>query len=247
MMRLHCTLVCLLCGILFCGCAFLDNFGAFHASKDGGSGAGGSAGSGGAGTGGAGGAGAGGADAVQDAGTTATKGNIDAGTTPPLTCNNFAACDGNVVGDWQLTSSCLTVPPQTVTGCPTASVTVGDGRVTGTFSYHSDHTYQVALTTTETINTFVPKACLKVGATCADLDPANPQYIVDTGTACVESRPYTQPNNESGTYQITGSQVLMTPNNSTVQDPALEFCVKNGVFAGRQTTADGSVVIFFAK
>ncbi len=211
-------------------CTFLDDFGTFHASKDGGLAAND------------------GPDGAMNgvAGKAGVDAGHDAGSGPVLNCSNFAACGGGVLGSWTVTSSCLSVPPQTITGCPAATVTVSKGKVTGTFSFKADNTYTLALVTSETVHTFVPKSCLNPGATCPDIDPNNPGNVVDTGTACTESQDITQPSSEQGDYQVVGTQVLMTPSNGAADMP-VDFCVRNGVFVGRQGAADGSIVTFFAK
>jgi hypothetical protein len=70
---------------------------------------------------------------------------------------------------------------------------------------------------------------------------------MDDGFACTESEEYTQPTDENGTYEIVGTQAIMTPDGSTTSEPALSFCVKGTAFAGFQMGADGSTASFVAK
>ncbi len=122
-------------------------------------------------------AGAGGSGGVVGAGGDtgsggdATGGEVGAGGTggSEAACTNVTPCGGNVVGTWNVTSSCLTVSgdldlSNLGLGCASALVT-GSLRVTGTWTANGNGTYSDNTTTTGTEIVELPTECLNVSGT----------------------------------------------------------------------------------
>jgi len=109
-------------------------------------------------------------------GATGVGGSAGAGGTPggtgggPATCSNVTPCGGDVVGTWDVTSSCLTVSGDMNMssfglGCTSAPVT-GSLQVAGTWTADADGTYSDNTTTTGEEQIDLPGECLSVSGTC---------------------------------------------------------------------------------
>jgi hypothetical protein len=92
----------------------------------------------------------------------------DIGPSTPTNCPNGSACGGDVVGTWEVTSSCLTLSGNMDVellgiGCPTVPV-VGSLRVTGTWTAKANGTYTDNTTTTGSITFPLSAACRTVSS-----------------------------------------------------------------------------------
>src|SRR4051794_34210353 len=87
------------------------------------------------------------------------------------TCANTAACGGDVVGTWKVTSSCVTANPSMMGAgsCPGAKTTSSDLSVMGTVVYRADMTYTSNFTVSGSVTVFTPTSCLN-GFTCEQLN-----------------------------------------------------------------------------
>jgi hypothetical protein len=120
-----------------------------------------------AGTGGTSGTGTGGTGAGTG-GTGAGTGGTGAGGTGP-SCSNAPACGGDVVGTWEVASSCLELSGDAdVTsiglGCSSIPVT-GQLAVTGTWTAYGDGTYSDETVTSGNAELEVPEPCLSISGT----------------------------------------------------------------------------------
>ncbi len=96
------------------------------------------------------------------------SGGTSGSTTQPANCPNGATCGGNLVGTWNVTSSCLNLSGDyDVTfaslGCKTIPVT-GSLQVTGTWTANTDGTYTDNTTTKGSITFPLSTACLTVSS-----------------------------------------------------------------------------------
>jgi hypothetical protein len=159
------------------------------------------------------------------------------------TCGNTAACGGDVVGTWKISSTCLTIDPNATMGmteCPGETVSVVDLKETGTVTYKADNTYSAMTSVSGTIVIGLPKSCLSQGGltlTCAQLnqvlaqstagDPTAPKVTcVEAGASCscTMTLPPT-PSSESGTYTTTAAG-LLTQQPTNGDSSAVDYCVK---------------------
>ena len=87
-------------------------------------------------------------------------------------CTNVAVCGGDIVGTWNVTSSCLSVTGQlnvSLIGMACGSVPVtGSLQVTGTWTANSDGTYTDHTTTTGTEEFTLGSSCLVISSTPVD-------------------------------------------------------------------------------
>lgn len=151
-----------------------------------------------------------------------------------------AACGGDVVGNWRITTSCLKATGTVaLSGCSTTATVTASLQATGTASYAADFTYSQAflLSGTETIG--LPAACLTMSGitlTCdqlnqalavTPLDPSLSSIHCSTagggGCNCVANLTATTAN-ETGTYVTAGTNLVTTP--STGTSGSSGYCVK---------------------
>jgi hypothetical protein len=145
-------------------------------SGSGGAGQGGKTGSGGAGQGGktgSGGAGQGGK--TGGGGTVGTGGGSGGGSVSCSDATNVEPCGGEVVGEWNVTSSCLKISGQLDisgigTGCKSAEITDGSLQVTGTWTATSDGKYTDKTTTTGEEDLTLDSSCLFISGTTTTCD-----------------------------------------------------------------------------
>src|SRR5258708_28850460 len=67
------------------------------------------------------------------------------------TCGNTAACGGDVMGTWKITSSCISVDTSSMTlntGCAGETATGSGFKITGTITFNADMTYSSSSTLT---------------------------------------------------------------------------------------------------
>ena len=91
-----------------------------------------------------------------------------------LNCTNVAACGGNVVGTWNVASSCLKLSGDmdmslASLGCPTVPVN-GSLQTTGTFVANADGTYSDNTTTTGSVTFPLAASCLSVSSVAVGCD-----------------------------------------------------------------------------
>lgn len=84
-------------------------------------------------------------------------------------CSNVTACGGDVVGNWTVSSACLTVSGELDlaaigAGCASVPVT-GSLQVSGTWSANADGTYADGTTTTGNVSFPLSPACLVISST----------------------------------------------------------------------------------
>ncbi len=178
-------------------------------------------------------------------GGAATGGAATGGTTGTgggeASCEDVAACGGDVVGTWNVTSSCLAVTNEVNMmgfglGCTAAPVS-GTLQVTGSWTFNADGTFTDATTTSGTEELALPAACLNISGTvtqcdrlggalgslgyasvtCADAASGGctcPATVQQTGGLGIAS--FTTPT--SGTYTVEGNAI-------TIRDNQYSYCI----------------------
>jgi len=228
--------------------------GAGGATRDGGlTGSGGVAGKGGvAGTGGS----------VGTGGTMGTGGSPGGGGGGA--CSNVAACGGDVVGTWTVTSSCLNVTGQmdlSVIGVGCTSAVTGSLKVTGTWTANPNGTYSDKTTTSGNEQLTLPASCLQISGTTTTCERVAPVlqalgYAVTTcqsaasGGGCTCSATVNQTGwmgvvnpdaSTSGGYTTSGTVITLD------SEAKYSFCVAgnklNMTSQGTSPTTTGTVVL----
>jgi hypothetical protein len=134
-------------------------------------------------------------------------------------CPTPAACGGNLVGNWVVTSSCVQLTGTFASSlCPTATA-VASLRYSGQVSYTASMTYDISSSAGGTEAIDVPASC--VTTTCdqiAQALQASPpdgltsiQCAPAAGGGCTCSAALAvQSNTETGTYTLSGTSITTT-------------------------------------
>jgi hypothetical protein len=107
-------------------------------------------------------------------GGTATGGTQSGTGGGSATCTNVTPCGGDLVGTWNVTSSCLTVSGEVDLsafglGCSSAPV-AGSLQVSGTWTANADGTYSDNTTTTGNEQLELPASCREISGTTTTCD-----------------------------------------------------------------------------
>ena len=150
-------------------------------------------------------------------------------------------CGGDVVGTWNATGLCVdksVLMSAFVSGlmdsCSGASLAdTTSFTPSGTLTFNSDLTYDIALTLNGSVGINVPPSCFQ-GGTCAQFGAALQDVVANDPTiqsvACTGNCICTfveapMQDAESGSYTVSGSSLLTTPTGQTTADTT-GFCVK---------------------
>lgn len=184
-------------------------------------------------------------------------------------CGNVTACGGDVVGKWQITSSCLTVDTSGMasSSCPGAKATATDWKVSGSATFNSDKTFAVDSTVTGSVVVTTPASCLMrqgVTVTCeqvqqslqTSLSEPDAAYssatcggAVGGGCSCkLVLKPMAS--NSTGTYSVADGVLTQQQANGTVGTS--DYCVKGNTLTtsphddggmADMTNVTGSIVL----
>jgi non-reducing end alpha-L-arabinofuranosidase len=132
---------------------------------------------------------------------------------PPASCSNVTACGGNVVGTWNVASSCLKLmgtmdPSMFGLTCTSASVTGGTLQVSGTWTANADGTYADNTTTSGSEKFTLPPECLQLSGTTTTCDGvAGPLRAAFSDVTCTSAGGGCDC---TGTVQQSGGMGLVT-------------------------------------
>ena len=156
-----------------------------------------------------------------------------AGDAPECTATNVAPCGGDVVGTWNVTSSCLELSGDldvflTSLACPTVPAT-GFLQTTGTLVANADGTYEDNTVTTGSVTFPLDSSCLAISGIQVECDRAGDifQSLGWTTTACSAADgqcscalsteqqggigavlPFTE---QTGSYSVSGNTLTLDP------------------------------------
>jgi len=171
-------------------------------------------------------------------------------------CGTASACGGDVVGTWQVSSSCVAVDSSSMMGtmsCPDATESTSGTKITGTITYTADKTFSSNLTTSGTIVVTLPASCLTqqgVTVTCAQLQQVLSSTMNSTfsSATCTESGGgcacsvalNAVTTSETGTYSTAAGVLTQTDSSGTPDDS--NYCVQGGklsISAGSSAMSNG--------
>jgi hypothetical protein len=176
---------------------------------------------------------------TSDGGMDAMDGSPDEGEAAPTQCPRPSACGGNLLGTWNVTSTCLDVDLSSYTAdCSSFSARAVDYKITGTLTYYDDLTYTLVGTMSGSVVLTLPAPCLTprngIQISCAQLEPAllapgkyeSVTCAVATSGCVCKLDVNTVSLSDNGTFTTTEAGVL------TETDPAgdvdlIDYCVTN--------------------
>jgi hypothetical protein len=186
-------------------------------------------------------------------GSTGTSSQVGGSTSngTGANCTSVTPCGGDVVGSWDVTSSCLNLSGNFVStgsglGCDTVPLT-GTLQVKGSFAFTADMQFQDNTTTTGDATVILDRQCLFMSGTwtTCDLIPVGIENLGFSNVSCVDAAgggcTCQAKINQSGTmglivasaensgqYTASGNTIVTGQNPFTAVDLAYPYCVANG-------------------
>lgn len=168
---------------------------------------------------------------------TACGGDDDGGS---FDCASFAACGGDVVGEWDVVQLCVSDDPQTIEDCPDAVIDVVQD-ITGSVSMNDDMTYTMTLTSSGTIDATVPTSCLPDGFACEDIPDID---CTTEGANCECVDTFNETNTDGGTWSTSGNTLTLT---SDAGISEIDYCVDGNQLTIQPDSTDNEFIIVFEK
>jgi len=174
----------------------------------------------------------------------ASNGDGTGGAEGNTACGSVAPCEGNVLGTWQVSQSCLTLTEDLSSACSGASATV-EFTFGGTMTFASDQTYSAARTGSTTTHYHYPAACVPASYTCSQYGQivkavgsyASVDCTADSGGLCnCDAVTNSSATNEIGSYVISGSTLTISLSGMTSSSP---YCVQGNTMYLMQAVGDG--------
>lgn len=94
-------------------------------------------------------------------------GDVDGGGGDGATCEAFAPCGGDPVGEWTAEAVCATGGE--VDGCPEGTIDYSGLTLTGTLSLRDDGTFETNVRPSGTLVYSFPQSCLPTDTSCAQI------------------------------------------------------------------------------
>jgi hypothetical protein len=157
------------------------------------------------------------------------------------TCGSAQTCGGDLVGDWKVTSSCLSATPEAfgVEGCPMAPTDLSKLVVGGTDTFKADKTEEMVETLSGTVTISFASSCIAWSGTPPDCSQvtarltasiAKPDSLFSAATCksggggCVcDMTVGTMSMTKSMTYATSGAVLTETESDGTVSQST--YCV----------------------
>lgn len=153
-------------------------------------------------------------------------------------CSTPAACGGDVVGTWKVTSSCISISGLgSSADCPQETLKVSNITASGSVTYKSDMTYTAQRSLAADLNITLPSSCLTfqgITVTCAQLqmgisgDPNSGFKSINcvaAGAGCSCTGKIAQDQmNETGTFTTAGN--VLTETTTGGKADANDYCVQ---------------------
>jgi hypothetical protein len=175
-------------------------------------------------------------------------------------CNQNAACGGDIVGTWAIAETCNVVAsPEGMGFCPQLQFSVRAFRETGTFTYGADGTATLDVTIVATFEEVLPPTCLQAPLTCEAIDAsiqdqlAQPDSMYESGGCtsvasgnCECTFSADRMVTSSATYATAGSMLTHTANGTSGTS---SYCVSGStlIMSSPSTTGGPPAVYVLTK
>jgi hypothetical protein len=166
----------------------------------------------------------------------------------------FKACGGDLIGTWEFTLGCLTLPDDLLGAgedafalCNRASVSASID-LQGTISFGEDGSYMIDQKVDTTITKYLPKECLTEDMTCDDLAADGAGEASDADDHCELEQGGSSENSDSGTYEVDGDTFTTTSDGTDTASEPIEYCVdeERDTITARVNVSAGQVMVFKA-
>lgn len=155
--------------------------------------------------------------------------------------DTFEACGGDITGTWEFSLACADVTAEDLVGdlfgdCPDLTVAI-DVDISGTATFEADGDYSSAIMRDIAFELRIPTSCLPMGAMCSDLQESAMPREVDGACVLAMSEPGTV-EEETGTYELSGSELIMMDSAETEADEPQQYCVRGDTITVRNVSVD---------
>jgi hypothetical protein len=155
----------------------------------------------------------------------------------PTSCNQNAACGGDIVGTWAIAELCNVVPTSGSGGfCPERQVSLPAFHETGTITFGTDGTQTSNVRATGTIKEGLPSTCLVAPLTCEAIDASIKEELAEpdstytsggctsSGGNCECTFSFDVTSTTSQTNTTSGSTLTVTRDDGT--STSASYCVQ---------------------
>jgi hypothetical protein len=159
-------------------------------------------------------------------------------------CAGDVTCGGNVVGTWDIISTCVSGSPTSGEGCGVQSFDASNLRETGSITFDNDGTYSVTFVVSGKVEETITESCLSNGAisiTCDDFNTLLQTSVMKSADGAIASASChgvsvscacsfefaTKTMTESGTYIASGGTVTTTASGGSPE--AQGYCVQGSI------------------
>jgi len=160
----------------------------------------------------------------------------------------FSACGGDLIGTWEFTLGCVTLPDDVLKSNPqfatcdglaiNAQIDLG-----GTITFDEDGAYDLAQTVETHVTISYPKSCL-TDMLCDSLAEDGVE-IAEHDDSCDRIQDEASENATAGSYVVEGDTLITTKEGDEPGDPT-EYCVDGDTITSKVITGDGQEMIFRA-
>jgi hypothetical protein len=165
---------------------------------------------------------------------------------------DFEACGGDLIGTWEFTLGCLTLPDNLLSAgedafalCNRASVSASID-LQGTIAFGEDGSYMIDQKVDTTITKYLPKECLTEDMTCDDLGADGAGEASDADDHCELKQGGPSENSDSGSYEVDGDTFVTTSDGTDTASEPIEYCVDGDTITSRVNVSGGQVMVFKA-
>lgn len=162
----------------------------------------------------------------------ACSGSTSNGSGSSGSCGS-AACGGDLTGTWNAQKICYSgTISQSVTGCNNpATINMKNVTASGTVKFETGGTWTIALKEGFSAHVTYGQGCITSAAMCSQVETGLKQQSNVTSATCTFSSTCacdyagSTNQNQTGTYQINGTQVTLTTSGSTTAPETDGYCV----------------------
>lgn len=164
----------------------------------------------------------------------------------------FEACGGDLIGTWEFTLGCLTLPDNLLSAgddafalCNRASVSATID-LTGTITFGEDGAYAIDQKVDTTITKSLPKECLTEDMTCDALGENGAGEASDKDDHCELAQSESSMNADTGTYVVADDTFTTTSDGNDMASEPVDYCVDGDTITSRVNISGGQTMIFKA-
>ena len=169
------------------------------------------------------------------------------GGTGEFTAEDFVACGGDIVGEWNVTTTFVSGVPDAnlLFGCPEATAVLTAGRQLGRLTFEADMNFSDATIVERSVSANIPAACFVGADSCEGLNVDGAEFSVacvgDIDIACDCDLEVMEAEVVDGTWISVGNTLELDPGSDT------EYCVDGDRLTLRTSDFTGLTIVSVAQ